>query len=163
MTKWIVLNRLDLTYSDIKSAHASTTGKRLINNLNANYKPNKKTQIAVQYGAKYVLEKIDDRDYSGYTDLIGIEGRYDITKEWDVGLRGSLLHSWETEQFAYSVGTSVGYNVMENAWISGGYNFVGFTDKDFSAANYTAQGPFVQYRMKFDQQSVKEGLKLLGQ
>ena len=163
MTKWIVLNRLDLTYSDIKSAHASTTGKRLINNLNANYKPNKKTQIAVQYGAKYVLEKIDDRDYSGYTDLIGIEGRYDITKEWDVGLRGSLLHSWETEQFAYSVGTSVGYNVMENAWISGGYNFVGFTDKDFSAANYTAQGPFVQYRMKFDQQSVKEGLKLMGQ
>jgi len=163
MTKWIVLNRLDLTYSDIKSANASATGKRLINNLNANYKPNKKTQVSIQYGAKYVLEEIDDRKYRGYTDLIGVEGRYDITKEWDVGIRGSLLHSWKTDQYAYSVGSSLGYNVMENAWISGGYNLVGFTDKDFSAANYTAQGPFIQYRMKFDQQSVKEGLKLMGQ
>ncbi len=52
---------------------------------------------------------------------------------------------------------------MENAWISIGYNVAGFTDKDFSNANYTAQGPYIQYRFKFDQNSVKEGLKALGQ
>lgn len=162
LTKWIVLNRLDLIGSDLKSATDTAKGRRIINNLNANYKPNKKTQISFQYGAKYVLDKVDNKEYRGYTDLIAIEGRYDITKEWDLGARASLLHSWETDQYAYSFGPSVGYNVMENAWISAGYNVAGFTDKDFSEANYTAQGPFIQYRFKFDQNSVKDGLKAIG-
>lgn len=163
VTNWILLDRLDMIATDEKSALASALGKRFVNNLNANYKPDKKTQLSIQYGAKYVMEKIDDMDYSGYTDLIGLEGRYDITKEWDIGLRCALLHSWESNQYAYSVGPSVGYNVMENAWISGGYNFAGFKDRDFSTANYTAQGPFVQFRFKFDQNSVKDGLKALNQ
>lgn len=163
VTKWIVLNRLDLIGSDMKSDTDSVKGRRIVNNLHANWKPDKKTQLSLQYGAKYVLEKIDDKEYSGYTDLMGFEGRYDINKEWDLGMRSSLLHTWETDQYAYSFGPSVGYNVMENAWISVGYNFAGFTDKDFSNANYTAQGPYIQYRFKFDQNSVKDGLKALNQ
>jgi hypothetical protein len=51
---------------------------------------------------------------------------------------------------------------MQNAWLSLGYNLLGFRDADFSAANYTAQGPFVQFRFKFDQNSVKEGLAALN-
>ncbi|NVN99363.1 MAG: OmpA family protein, partial [Geobacteraceae bacterium] len=162
VTKWIILERLDLITSDEKTAVESTKGKRIVNNLNANYRPDRKTQISIQYGAKYVLEKIDEKEYSGYTDLMGIEGRYDITKEWDLGLRSSVLHTWATDQFAYSFGPSVGFNVMENAWISMGYNFAGFRDKDFSAANYTAQGPFIQFRVKFDQNSVKDALNVLN-
>lgn len=163
VTKWIVLNRLDLLGSDMKSATDSVKGKRIVNNLHANWKPDKKTQLSFQYGAKYVFEEIDDRNYSGYTDLIAVEGRYDINKEWDIGLRGALLHTWKTSQYSYNIGPSIGYNVMENAWVSLGYNFAGFEDKDFSAANYTADGPFVQFRFKFDQNSVKEGLKALNQ
>ena len=40
---------------------------------------------------------------------------------------------------------------MQNAWVSLGYNLLGFQDEDFSAADYTAQGPFVRFRIKFDQ------------
>jgi hypothetical protein len=36
---------------------------------------------------------------------------------------------------------------------------MGFEDDDFSRANYTAQGPFVQFRMKFDQQTVRQMLE----
>ena len=32
----------------------------------------------------------------------------------------------------------------------------GFEDEDFSAASYTALGPFAKFRMKFDQQSVRD-------
>lgn len=163
VTQWIVLDRLDLIATDEKGAATSTQGKRIVNNLNANYRPDRQTQISIQYGAKYVLEKIDDKEYSGYTDLVGIEGRYDLNKEWDLGLRSSILHTWATSQFAYSFGPSIGYNVMDNAWISLGYNFAGFKDKDFSSANYTAEGPFIQFRFKFDQNSVKDALKALNQ
>ena len=162
ITLWIILDRLDFLFDDERTLTTSMRGSRAVNNMNANYRPNKKMQLSLQYGAKYVLERIDELDYSGFTDLIGIEGRYDITREWDIGIRGSLLHSWSADQLAYSYGPSIGYNVMENAWVSLGYNLAGFKDRDFSAANYTAEGPYVQFRFKFDQNSVKEGLKMMG-
>jgi hypothetical protein len=40
-----------------------------------------------------------------------------------------------------------------------GYNFDGFMDRDFSKADFTAEGPFVKLRMKFDQVSVREAVK----
>jgi hypothetical protein len=169
-TRWIVLDRLDVLY-DRQHGGASTTGGtsftmdnwRVVNNLNANLKLNGRFQVSLQYGAKYVLESIDGADYSGYTDLVGVEGRYDLTKKWDMGLRGSALHSWRAGQISYSTGLSVGYNVIKNAWVSLGYNLVGFSDRDFSSAEYTAQGPFVRFRFKFDQNSVKDAVAWINQ
>lgn len=168
LTNWIILDRLDFLYDKQRGgfvASTVTTGtsfdtdnRRVVNNLSANFKLDNKAQISLLYGAKYVLETIDGANYSGYTDLLGIEGRLDITKKWDVGLRGSVLHSWHSRQISYSAGPSVGYNVLKNAWVSVGYNLVGFSDKDFSASNYTKQGPYVRFRFKFDQNSVKEAL-----
>ena len=40
---------------------------------------------------------------------------------------------------------------IENAWISVGYNVVGFRDRDYDAAKYTAQGVILKLRIKFDQ------------
>lgn len=80
----------------------------------------------------------------------------------DIGLHAALLHSWNSHQFDYSLGGDVGYLVMTNAWVSAGYNLVGFEDEDFSDANDTAEGPYVKFRMKFDQQSVKEAAAWLN-
>ena len=89
---------------------------------------------------------------------MGVEGRYDLTPKWDVGLAASVLHSWQSDAFDYSSGVSIGHHVVKNAWLSIGYNFLGFKDEDFSETNYTAQGPFIQFRFKFDQNSVQEAL-----
>ena len=163
VTKWIVLDRLDLIGSDEKTQAGTAHGRRIINNINANYKRDRKMQLSIQYGAKYVFEQLDAMDFSGYTDLIGLEGRYDITKHWDISARGTMLHTWESKQYATSFGPSIGYNIMENAWISVGYNIKGYYDRDFSLSNYTTQGPYVQFRFKFDQNSIKEGLKIINQ
>ena len=162
-TRWIILDRLDLLYNSQTALTTTTESRRLVNNLNANFKRDKKTQISLQYGAKYVLETIDAQEFSGYTDLMGIEGRYDIDSKWDVGVRGSLLHTWGNGEMLGSSGVSVGYNIVENAWLSLGYNVIGFSDKDFSASNYTAQGPYMRFRFKFDQNSVKDALKWVNQ
>jgi hypothetical protein len=162
-TRWIVLNRLDYLYDKQSGGTtASLNSWRVVNNLIANYRPRKELQVSVQYGAKYVSDAIGGADYSGFTDHIGFETRYDITKTWDVGLRGSLLHSWHGGQFDYSCGPSTGYNLFDNAWVSVGYNLMGFEDKDFSSAAYTAQGPYVRFRMKFDQQTVKDAAAWLN-
>jgi outer membrane protein OmpA-like peptidoglycan-associated protein len=162
-TQWIVLDRLDFIIDD---ASGGTSGHldswRLVNNFITNYRPRKDMQLSLHYGAKYVQETIDGSDYSGYTDLLGVEARYDITKDWDIGLQSSTLHSWNSGQLDYCEGISIGYNVVQNAWISLGYNLTGFKDKDFSQADFTAQGPFVRFRFKFDQDSVRDAAKWLG-
>ncbi|MEQ6341119.1 MAG: OmpA family protein [Gammaproteobacteria bacterium] len=155
-SKWIILDRLDFI-REIKTGSPQGLGSiRIINNMNANYIIAHKFQISIQYGAKHVREKIDERDYSGYTDLTGLEGRYDLNKSWDVGVRASVLHSWNANQYDSSYGASIGHNLMENMWLSAGYNFAGFIDQDFSKNRYTSAGPFVQMRMKFDQQSIRD-------
>ncbi|MGD9189053.1 MAG: OmpA family protein, partial [Desulfobacteraceae bacterium] len=154
---WTILDRLEYRFASEDLDHSES--RRLVNNLHANVKPHHKLQIAMQYGAKYVLETFDDQDYDGFVDLIGLETRYDLTSKWDVGLRGSVLHAWQTGQMEYSTGLCLGHTLFKNTWISAGYNFMGFEDEDFSRAGYTAQGPFVQFRMKFDQQSVREILE----
>jgi uncharacterized repeat protein (TIGR01451 family) len=154
-SEWIWLDRVDFIDEVIADALGNEShGRKLVNNLNTNWKPNLKTQVALQYGAKYVLDKIDGEDYDGYIDLIGTELRRDVTNDWDVGVQGGLLHSWRGGQLDYSLGASVGYNLLENAWASVGYNFLGFDDEDFSGAEYRAKGLFFNFRFKFDQDTL---------
>ena len=101
-------------------------------------------------------DTIDGIDYSGYTDSVGIELRHDLGKRWDVGVRASTLHSWDNHQYDYSWGASVGFNPATNIWLTAGYNKAGYEDDDFDMAGFTAKGPYVKLRFKFDQESVRE-------
>lgn len=158
-TRMIILDRLDLVREKQAGVNMPFDNQRLVNNFVANLKPGVRTQVSLQYGSKYVQEMIGENDYRGYTDLMGLEARYDITKHWDVGLRGQRLHSWSVDQSIYSTGASMGFNTGKNVWISLGYNFTGFQDRDFSKADFTSQGPFIKMRLKFDQVSAREAVR----
>jgi hypothetical protein len=160
-SKWIVLDRLDLRLDGLKTPERDIDSRRVINNLNLSFVPQPATQIALQYGAKYVKDDYDGYTCDGYTDLMGLEARHDLRGPWDVGIRGSVLHSWNANQFDYSAGISLGYNIVENAWVSAGYNILGFEDRDFSCGSFTARGPFIRFRIKVDQESLSDALNLL--
>lgn len=150
-SRWVVFDRADWITQSGTAAGGKLKESKVVNNLNANYMLDRRTQIALQYGAKYVLDTIDGRDYRGYTDLIGIELRRDLTRDWDVGVFGSVMRSANSGVRDYSVGASVGYKLMENTWVAVGYNLRGLEDRDFTGAAYRAGGFFVSVRMKFDQ------------
>jgi len=94
--------------------------------------------------------------YTGYTDVLGAGLRRDLGKRWDVGVHGDMLHSWKSDVATVSWGLDVGITLFENVWVSLGYNFSGFRDDDFSASNYTAQGPFITFRIKADQNTFRK-------
>jgi hypothetical protein len=54
----------------------------------------------------------------------------------------------------YSMGLEVGYLVKENLWMSLGYNFAGFSNRDLTGTDYTNRGLFVRLRYKFDEDLV---------
>jgi len=122
-----------------------------VNNIHANYMPVRHTQISLQYGAKYVRDTIDSTDYKGYTDLIGTEIRRDLTQSWDIGTFGSVMRSVNSGVRSYGLGASVGYKLVENMWVSAGYNVRGMNDRDFAAASYRARGFYITLRIKVDQ------------
>jgi uncharacterized repeat protein (TIGR01451 family) len=155
-TRWIVLDRLDYKIETQQTDDNDYQARRIVNNLNASYKPHERLQVSLQYGAKYAFDTIDAASYAGYTDLTGLEARYDLTPKWDLGVHASLMHSWNAGQLDYCSGLSLGYAMVKNTWIGVGYNLSGFEDEDFSAAGYTAAGPYVKFRVKFDQQSVRQ-------
>lgn len=150
-SRWVWLDRADYITQSTQTATSSLNGAKLVNNLNANYMPARDTQIALQYGAKYVRDTIDSTDYKGYTDLTGVEVRRDLTHKWDVGAFGSVMRSLNSGVRSYGLGASVGYKVVDNMWLSVGYNARGMNDRDFAAGSYRAQGPYITLRMKVDQ------------
>ena len=148
---WMWLDRLEYADDVEKSTSSHSTTRKLINNFNANWQPNRRTQVAFQYGAKYVFSTIDGAGYKGYTDLMGVESRYDLSRCWDVGLSASILHTWLNSSKQYQFGVSTGYKVADNMWFVLGYNQAGFKDPDFSGAGYRAKGLYISLRAKFDQ------------
>jgi uncharacterized repeat protein (TIGR01451 family) len=160
-SQWVWFDRADYITQFNQTAGSVLNGAKLVNNLNANYMPARDLQIALQYGAKYVRDTIDSTDYKGYTDLIGAEVRRDLTKKWDMGASGSVMRSLNSGVRSYGLGASVGYKVVDNMWLSVGYNVRGMNDRDFAAGSYRAQGPYITLRMKVDQDTfgLNKGIK----
>ncbi|MBC7756329.1 MAG: DUF11 domain-containing protein [Bdellovibrio sp.] len=155
LARWTVLDRIDFIGENQNDLTTSSRTKKLVNNFNANYIPNRRTQLSLQYGNKYVLDTIDSQEYKGYTDIASAELRYDVSSRWDVGLHGSVLNSWNSGVHVFGAGASVGYRLMDNTWLSVGYNVKGLNDKDFDGAEYRAKGVYATIRIKFDQDTLK--------
>lgn len=154
-----VLNRLDLNYENTQSDSSRIRNRKIVNNLNFNYTLDSIHQFAAHWGFKYTLDDIDGEEYDGVTQLFGFQYRRDINDKLDLSLHGDILHSSNADNFRYSIGPAIGVNVYKNAWLSLGYNIDGFEDEDFSSAEYTANGPYIKLRLKFDTSTVKGLLK----
>jgi len=156
-SRWIALNRLDFVFdSNTDLLGFKTRQRKLIENLATNFLINDQNQLAFNFGLKYVVDNFDDSEFSGVTGLIGTEFRHDISDKFDVGVHAHTRYSANASVYQYSTGASVGWNMARNIWLSVGYNFDGFEDSDFSAAGYTASGPYIRFRLKFDQDTADE-------
>lgn len=150
-SRWIALDRLDFIIDQMDNRDSRIRSRRLVNNFNANFQYDARTQLAFQYGAKYVFEEFDGADVDGYTDLIGVEARRDLTARFDIGVRAAVLHSWQSQNLDESYGASLGFTPVDNLWLGVGYNFAGFRDEDFDGSEYTARGVYFTFRYKLDQ------------
>jgi hypothetical protein len=156
---WVVLQRVDLIFEESVDEVFNTKTRKIVQNTNANYQPDMFNQYSFQYSSKYVDELLDSADYSGYIDFTGLEYRRFLGAKWDVGVQGAALHAWDSGTWQNMAGISVGYSPVKNTWISVGYNFMGFRDEDFTNADATNRGLFLKFRIKFDQDSLRDLVK----
>ncbi|MFH1864927.1 MAG: hypothetical protein ABIK85_03515 [Candidatus Eisenbacteria bacterium] len=157
-----LLCRIDLILEEDVGEDPDCDSGRVVGNASANWSPGDGYEVSAQYGARYTLTDIDGVSHDGYTDLVGLELRKGVGERWDVGVRGSTLHSWNSRQFDYYAAASVGYNIVDNAWLGVGYSFTGFEDQDFAESGHSERGPFVRLRIKFDQETARDLAGLLA-
>jgi len=101
------------------------------------------------------LEKLKDKEWLKTHQTVTSVMEYDdVNVTADPKLQGKYFNS-SIGAYDY-LAIEYGYKVIKNTWISFGYNFAGFTDPDFSAADYTAHGIYVKVRAKFDQFSARQ-------
>ena len=162
-SRWITLNRLDFKFdSSTDILGIKTRQRKLIENLTTNFLIDNRNQLSFNFGMKYVIDTFDTAEYSGVTNLLGSEYRHDLSDKFDVGVHANTYYSANSGVTQYSTGLSFGWNMTRNIWLSVGYNFDGFNDRDFSAAGYTAAGPYIRFRMKFDQDTADDVQKLFN-
>jgi hypothetical protein len=126
------------------------------------YHPAKPHTFNAGYAARWVKDtfaKVDGtRQQSNYLEH-WVHGRYmyDITERWDMGLLGTIKYNpnadgLTTHTREYGAGIETGYLMYQNLWVSLGYNFLGFRDREGGLAdeNYTSKGVFLRMRYKFD-------------
>ena len=157
----IVLDKLDFISSKTEKVEEFRT-KKMVNNLNINLMPTDKSEIALQYGFKYVADTVDDFEYKGVTQLFGLDASYDLTKSWELGVQSSLLYAQSANNMDYGLGIYTGHNLFDNMVLTLGYNWKGFKDRDFSLQTYRVEGPYFRFNMKFDQDSLKDTVERMS-
>ena len=155
-SRWTLFNRLDAEYRDLAAsdqAPGDTTWK-LINNMSVNRRLRGGDQWSLRYGAKYVQSRLGEDTLTGFSHLVGAQWRRQMTERFDIGVAGSLRHASRANVVDYAFGVEAGAAVVDNTWVSVGYNVVGFEDGEFSRAGYTAKGPYLRFRIKADQDTL---------
>ncbi len=148
----VVFNRLDVKQ---QSVDLETKSWKAVHNLALNAQASERVQLSFNHGLKYFAFSADGSDLSGVTELAGLEARYDVTGKIDIGVHAEALYSWNSGAMQYSYGPSIGASPAKNVWLSLGWNISGFSDDDFAAADYSASGPYLKLRIKFDQHTAK--------
>ncbi len=151
--KWVVLDRFDYKLTDDSDEQSSS--EKFINNLHINYEMDDRWQFALQYGLKYVIDEFDGMSYDGWVDLLGADVRYDIDERWTVGVQGSVLHTYDADNYEYGIGAFVDTSIWDNTTLRIGYNIRGLGDDDFKAKNYYRDGIYMMFRVKFDQETLR--------
>ncbi len=155
----VILNRFDISHDDNISGSKTT---KIANNLTANTMINERWQVAGHYGVKHAKTTFEGTTNSGFSHLVGAETRFDIAKRIDVGLNGSVLYGESSKTLSYAYGPSIGISPVDNVWLSLGYNVEGYTDRDFSAAEYSQKGAYLKFRFKFDQNTARGLLNMIS-
>jgi hypothetical protein len=128
--------------------------------VRANYHPSRPWWLSGRYAYKRNrdLQLINNNPTpDGYSaQLFGTRLSYDVTNRWSVGgLVTVLRDQFGSRQYAY--GVELGYVVVDNLWVTLGYNWRGFKTDDLSFAGneYTNRGWVLGLRYKFDEDLFK--------
>lgn len=149
---WNALGRIEhRTESDTTQPDIVLKRSVELLSLHANWQPRRPFTFSARYAAKWVNENSNGLASKNNAQLLAGRAVWEISPRWDVSLNASTLLGRGAAAKQYGLGAELGFMVMENLWLSAGYNWFGYKDQDLTASDYTNKGVFVRLRYKFDE------------
>jgi hypothetical protein len=148
-----ILTRYEFRFEDGLPQADGTVARREVHTVSthADWHPVRTWNFSGQYAAKRVKDSTVEQDSPFLVHLVSGRIGHDVSKRIDLGLLGSSMWSPAEGGRQSALGAEVGYLVHDNMWVSVGYNFTGFSDRDLTSPNQTSRGVFVRFRLKFDE------------
>jgi hypothetical protein len=121
------------------------------------YHPSRPWWLSGRVAYKYSNGSFTNPDSSVVQDkfsaiLLGGRMTYDISENWDISLMSSVFQGLKGDKGRqYAAGVELGYLLRQDLWLSGGFNWTGFSDRDLTSGEYTNRGAFIRLRFKFDE------------
>jgi len=154
--QWNMLARVESRLeNDNSQAGIDLRNSTQIVSIHADWQPRRPFLVTGRYAAKWSQDKSNGLSTRYRAQVVGGRATWEFAPKWDVGLVSSALFGESAGSRQYAVGLEVGYLVATNLWVSGGYNFSGYRDADLAGADYTAKGPYVRLRYKFDESLIE--------
>jgi len=120
-----------------------------------NWQPTRETVFSGRYAGKLVRDRSSGLDTRGTAHLLAARVTHEIKRDWDVGATAQVLFNGEGSGRQYGLGLEAGYQLQKNMWVSAGYNFLGFKERDLAGADATSKGVYLRLRMKFDERALE--------
>ncbi len=126
--------------------------KHLANIISTTHNIQLKNNLVTTFslGGKYVQDENIYAVEKYFAYMLGFNTRYYATEKIDLGLN-TAVYIDDKSMEKYGVGIELGYTLDNNFWISVGYNFLGFRDKDFFNDDDYSKGIYLRFRLKFDE------------
>jgi hypothetical protein len=150
--RWNALNMMEFKADDNNSVPGQPSRTTAaIFSTTANYQVIAPLTFSGRYAAKWSLAGDSSVSSSATTQLVGGRATYDLNPRWDFGVAASTTYSLGFASRQYGMGFETGYKLVQNLWISTGYNLLGFRNPDLAGEDVTRRGAFIRMRFKFDE------------
>jgi uncharacterized repeat protein (TIGR01451 family) len=161
--RWNMLARVEhrMEHDDSTPGVDLRTSTQILS-IHADWQPRRPFLVSGRYAAKWSGDTSNGLSTRYHAQVVGARATWEFLPKWDVGVVTSVLMGEGTTSKQYGIGFEVGYLVAQNLWVSAGYNVTGYRDADMAGADYTAKGPYVRLRYKFDEDTLAPVAKKVG-
>jgi hypothetical protein len=151
---WNALARYEHVLNDVDSGPAAEREESHIVSAHVNYQPLRDLIWSGRYAFKTTEHNQGGISSPYWAQLVFGRMTLDITPVWDVSIMAAYYGGKDGTARA-TLGAEAGMRLVDNLWLSLGFNIVGLNDPLLAGGDYLDRGVFLRLRYKFDEHLFK--------
>jgi hypothetical protein len=152
LNRWSLLARYEHKYDRAPSpTGAGTRDGAHVFSSHVNFQPRTPWTFSGELALKLASQWAPGGTVKTHAELLDVRAVRDLDAHWDIGASTRALVTLGEGRAQYGVGLEVGRTLRTDLRVALGYNLFGFRDRDLIGQNYTDQGVYVRFGLKFDE------------
>jgi uncharacterized repeat protein (TIGR01451 family) len=152
LNRWSLLARYEHKYDRAGSpTNAGVRDAAHVFSSHANFHPVTAWTFSGELAFKLASEWAPGGVVHTHAELFEFRAVRDLNAQWDIGVSTRALATLSEGRSQYGAGLEIGRTLRTDLRMALGYNLFGFRDRDLTGENYTDQGVYLRFGLKFDE------------